>query len=138
MSGHTAAGASTESILSPDVLGLTKSSRRIEAAARKDELAMEPGRGILQRVDFYHASHFSAIFSGDSCRIDAHRLHIICFDLRAKAGRAMVREGNAIHNELRLIFRAARMQDGIAFIQPARLRIDEILQRAPRNRANAV
>ncbi len=93
-----------------------KAPADVKAAAGKHDLAVETWLRILQRVHLDHAAHFSAIFRGNARGIDAHRLHVVRFNLRAEAGRAIVRQRNAIDHKLRLIFRAARMQDGIAFV----------------------
>ena len=80
-----------------------------------------PGCESCMRVDFDDAAHFSAVFGGNSRGVDAHGLHVVGFDLRAEAGRAIVGKRNAVDDELRLIFGAARMQNRIAFIEPAGL-----------------
>ena len=55
-----------------------------------------------------------------------------------KAGRAIVGQRNAIDHKLRLVFGAARMQHRIAFVEPARLRIDQVLNRAAGQRRQPV
>ena len=132
MVGHAAAGAGAQRVLAPDILPLRESAGRIKAAAGKHHLAVKTRLRILQRVDLDHASHFPAIFRGNAGGVDAHRLHVVRFNLRSEAGRAIIRQRDAIHHKLRLILRAARMQHGIAFVQPAGLRIHQILQRTAR------
>ena len=66
-----------------------------------------------------------------------HRVDIVGANLRAEAGRAVVGQRNAIHYELRLILRAARMQDRIALVEPAGLGVHQILNRAAGQRSQA-
>ena len=95
---------------------------------------MEAGLRILQSVDLNHASHFSAILGWDTRRINAQRLHIVRVDSGPEARRAIVSQRNAIDHKLRLVLRAARMQHGISLIQPAWLRVHQVLQGASWNR----
>ena len=135
--GHAAAGAGAECILAPGVLAFRESAGRIKATAGKHYLAVETWLRILQRVHFDHAAHFSAIFGGNARGVDAHRLHIVGVHRRSEAGRAIVRQRNAVDHKLGLILRAAGMQDGIAFVQPAGLRIHQVLQGTAREPSRA-
>ena len=130
---HAAAGAAAERILAPDVLPLRERARRVEAAAGKHDLAVEARLRVLKGVDLDHATHFSAVLRGNARGVDAHRLHVVGFNLRSEAGRAIVGQRDAVDHKLGLIFRTARMQDGIAFVEPAGLRVHQVLQRTARN-----
>ena len=90
------------------------------------------------RVHFHHAAHLAPILRRNARGINAHRFHIVRIDFRAEARRAVVRQRNAVHHKLCLIFRAARMQHRVAFIEPARLRIHQILHRSPRQRTHTM
>jgi hypothetical protein len=103
------------------VLALCECPTRAEAAAGKDHLAMEAGLNILQSVQFHDSTHFPAVFGGDAGGKDGHGYDIVGFNLRAEAGRAVIRERYAIDDKLRLVFRTAGMEDGVAFIEPAGL-----------------
>ena len=89
---------------------------------------------VLQRVDFHHAAHFSAVLGRDAGGVNVHRLRVVRLDFGAETGRAIVCERNPIDHELRLIFRAARMQNSVPFVEPAGLRIHEVLHGPPRQR----
>ena len=136
--GHAAAGAGAQSIISPDVLPLGEGAGRIKTSAGEHHLPVKSGVGILQRVHFHDAAQLAPVFRGNARGVDAHRLHVVRFDLGTEARRAIVRERNAVDHELRLVFRAARMQHGVAFIEPARLGVHQILQRTPGDRTEAV
>lgn len=101
-------------------------------------MAMKTRLRILYGIDLDHAAHFPAVFGRNSGGVDAERLDLVGFNLRSKARRAIVGEGNAVHHELRLILGAAGMEHGVPFIEPARLRVNEVLQGASRNRVEAV
>ena len=64
--------------------------------------------------------------------------HAVGFDFRPEAGRAIVCERNTVHHKLSLIFRSTRMQHRISFVEPARLRIHQVLQRAAGHGADPV
>ena len=128
VAGHIAAGAHAEGILSPDVLPLRKRPRRVETASGKHRLPVEAGLRVLQGVDLDDSPHFSTVLSRNARSINAHRLHIVGFDLRPEAGGTVVRKGNTVHDELCLVFGAAGMQDGVAFVQPAGLRVHQVLE----------
>ena len=113
---HAAAGAGTERIFAPDVLPLRESGDGVKAASGKHCLTVETRLWIFERIHFDHAPHLSAIFRRKAGRINTHRLHVVRFNLRSEARRAIVRQRNAIHHKLCLILRAARMQDGIALV----------------------
>ena len=65
-------------------------------------------------------------------------MHIVAVNRSPEAGRAIVRQRNAIDHKLGLILRATRVHDGVAFIEPPRLRIHQVLQGTARNRAQPV
>jgi hypothetical protein len=54
-------------------------------------------------------------------------VYVVGFEFGPEAWRAIVSEGNAIDDELGLVFRPARMEYGVAFVKPAGLGVDEIL-----------
>ena len=54
------------------------------------------------------------------------------------ARRTVVGERNSIEHKLGLVFRPARMEDGIALVQPSRLRIHQVLQRAAWQRRDPI
>ncbi len=66
------------------------------------------------------------------------RLHIVCVNGGTETGRAIIRQRNAIDHKLSLILRAAGMQNCISFVEPAWLRIHQILQGSAGNRAEPV
>ena len=99
---------------------------------------MEAGLRVLRGVDLDDAAHLAAVFGGDAGGVDAERLDVVGFDLGAEAGGAIVGEGDAVDDELGLIFRAAGMEDGVAFVEPAGLGVDEVLQGAAGDGAEAV
>ena len=95
---------------------------------------MKSGLRIAQRIDFDHAAHLASVLGGKARGVDRHRVDIVGADLRTKAGRTIVGQRNAIDHKLRLILGAARMQHGIAFVEPARLRVHQVLDGAARQR----
>ena len=99
---------------------------------------MQPRSHIARSVHFHYAAEPPSILRRNSCGIDAHGLHILRPNLRPKTGRPVIRQRNSIHHKLRLVLRATRVQYGVPFIQPSRLRIHQILQRAPRRRPFAL
>ena len=116
MVGHAAAGAEPQRIFAPNVLPLGERPGRVKAAAGKHYLPVKACLRILQCINLDHASHFAAILRRKAGGIDAHRLHVVRFNLRSEAGRTIIRKRNAIHHKLSLILRTARMQHGIAFV----------------------
>ena len=109
-----------------------KSAGGVEAAAGKDHLAVKTLARVAHGVHFNHATHFPAVFGGEVRGVDAQRLDVVGLDLRTEAGRAVVRQWDAVNDNLSLILGAAGMQDRVTFVEPTRLRIDEVLQRATR------
>ncbi len=130
--GHAAVGAHAERVLPPDVLRLRESSAGIKTSAGYNYVSVKSGRNVSLRIHFDHAAHLSSVLGGKSRGVDGHRVHVIGFDFRPEAGRAIVGERNSIHNELRLVLGPARVQDGISLVKPSGLRIHEILERSPR------
>src|SRR5205807_6500367 len=98
----------------------------IETAAGENRLAVETGLGVAQSVDLDYASHLASVLGGDAGGVDGERVDVIGFELGAEAGGAVVGERDAVDDELSLILGAARMEHGIAFVEPSRLRVDEI------------
>ena len=129
MLGHAAAGAGAEGVLAPAILASGEGVCGVEAAARESTTSpWKPGCGLLKSVELDDAAHLAAVLGGEAGGVDAHRLEVVGFNLRAEAGRAIVGEGDAVDDELGLVLGAARMQDGVAFVEPAGLGVDEILQ----------
>ncbi len=64
--------------------------------------------------------------------------NVVGFDFGAEAGGAVVGEGDAVDYELSLIFGAAGMENGVAFIEPAGLGVDEINHGAAGERCGAI
>jgi hypothetical protein len=95
------------------------------------KLAMETGLLILKGVELDDAAHLAAVLGGNAGGVDAHGLDVVGFNLGAEAGGAVVGERDAIDDELGLILRAARVQNGVAFVEPAGLRVHEVLQDRP-------
>src|SRR5579862_2191919 len=87
---------------------------------------MEARLGVARCVDLDHATHLASVFGGNASSVDSDRVEVVGVDFGAKAGRAVVGQRNAVDDKLSLIFRAARMEDGVAFIKPAGLRVDEV------------
>ena len=56
----------------------------------------------------------------------------------AEAGRAIVLQWNAVHNDLGLILGAAGVEHGVAFVQPSGLGVHEVLQGAAGDGALAI
>jgi len=98
---------------------------------------VEAGLSVLNRVHFHYAAHFSAVLGGETGSVDSERVDIFGFNFRSKTGGAVIRERNAVDHKLGLIFRATRMEHGVAFVKPAGLRVDEVLDRTTRQRAGA-
>ncbi len=99
---------------------------------------METGLLILECVELDDAAHFASVVGGNAGGVDAHGLDVVGFDFGAEAGGAIVGERNAIDDELGLVFRAARVENGVALIEPAGLGVDEILQGPAGNGAEAM
>src|ERR1700751_3127567 len=127
VSGRAAGCAGAECVAAPYLLQLTVRGGGVIAATGEYELPVEAGIGLAARIELDDPSHFSAVLGGISGSVDADRIQVVGSDLRAEAWRAVVREGYAVDHELRLIFGAARMKDGVAFVEPSWLRVDQVL-----------
>ncbi len=127
VSGGAAGSGAAESVAAPYLLQLAIRGGAVIASAGEDELPVQAGIGLPARIELDDPSHFSAVLGGIAGGVDADRVQVVGSDLRAEAWRAVVREGYAVDHELRLIFRATRMEDGVAFIEPSRLGVDEVL-----------
>ena len=77
--------------------------QRVVAAAGCNQFAMQAGISLAARVELHYAAHLAAILRRKSSGVNAHRFEIVGFNLRAKAGRPIIRQRNSIDNELRLI-----------------------------------
>ena len=99
---------------------------------------MQPWIGIANRVQLHDAAHFATVFCRKPGGVNAHGREIIRFYFRAKAGRTILCEWNAVDHKLSLIFRSARMQYGIALVQPSGLRVHQRLNRPTRQRCHAI
>jgi hypothetical protein len=84
--------------------------------------------GVLERVDLNDPAHFSAVFGRKARRVNGQGLNVVCLDHRPKTGRAVARERDSIHDKLGLILGLARVQDGVALIEPSRLRTHKVSQ----------
>src|SRR5208282_6406041 len=115
------ASAGSKRVPPPAVLAPSCGASRIEAAAGEHHLTVKTWLSVLECVDFNHSSHFSSVFRRNACGVNAQRLQVVSVHGRSEAGRAIVGQRDAIDYKLRLILRAAGMQDGIAFIEPAGL-----------------
>ncbi len=131
MARHAPAGAGSEYIRAPRVLALGKSGGRIETASGKHNLPVKARLRVAQRVHLNHAAHFPSIFGRKPGGVDPDRLHIVSFDLRPEARGSIVGQRNSIDHKLRLILRVARMQDGVALVEPSRLRVHKVLMERP-------
>jgi hypothetical protein len=132
------AGAGSDGVFVPCILTTGKGAGGVEASTGGDQIAMETGLLILKRVELDDAAHLAPILGGNAGGVDAHRLHVVGFNLRAEAWGAVVGERNAIDDKLRLVLRASRVQHRVAFIEPARLGVHEILQRPAGNGTEAM
>ena len=128
--GHAPAGAGAQRVFPPDILALGERAGGAKAPTRQHDLPVKALGRILQRIHFHDAAHLAAVFRGNSGGVNADRLHVIRFDLRTKTGRTVIGERNTVDHELCLVFGATRMQHGVAFVQPAGLRIHHILDGA--------
>ena len=88
----------------------------------------------MKSVDFHNSAHLSAVFGGNAGGVDGKRVDIISFDFGAGTGRTIVGERDSVNHELGLILGAAGMENGVAFVEPAGLGVDEIWKRAARER----
>ena len=99
---------------------------------------METFPAVSRGVDLDDAAHLSSILGRDAGSVDAHGLNIVGLNLRSMARRSVVGERNSVEHKLGLVFRAARMKDRVAFVQPSRLRVHQVLQRTARQRRDAI
>jgi len=83
------------------------------------------------RIHFHDAPHLAAVLGGKIRRVNAHRLHVVSFDFRAKARGAIVHQRDSVNDELGLVLGATWVEDGVAFVEPPWLGVDEVLERAP-------
>ena len=128
VAGHVAAGGDAQNIFAPLILAFRECAGGVEAAAGEDDLAVETVAEVAGGVDFDHAAHLAAVFGREVGGEDAERLNVVGFDFGAEAGRAVVLKRNAVDDDLGLIFGAAGVEHGVAFVDPAGLGVDEILQ----------
>ncbi len=68
--------------------------------------------------------------AGDAGGVEGEGVEVVGFDFGAEAGRAVVDEGDAVEDELGLVLGAAGVEDGVAFVEPAGLGVDEVLDGA--------
>jgi len=133
-----AAGTATKSVFTPHVLSTGEAVGTAEAATAKDDLPVKAGLGIALGVDFDDAAHLAAVLGGKAGGIDAQRFDVVGFDFGAEAGGAIVGEWDSVDDELRLIFGASRMKDCVALIEPSGLGVNQILNGAAGERAQAL
>ena len=136
--GPVAGCAGREGVASPGILKAGGGTGRVEAAAGEDGLAMQARMGVPLRVDFDDSAHFSAVFSGNARGEYVQRVNLPNVKFRAGAWRAIVGKGDAVDDELSLIFGAARVKNRVALIEPAGLRVDEIGESASGKRSGTV
>src|SRR3982074_836339 len=94
--------------------------------------------GLPACVEFDDSAHFPAVLRGVSCGIDADGVQFVRLNLRAEAWRAIVSKRNAVDHKLGLIFRTARMQNGVAFVDPSGLGVDQVLDGTAGQRREAL
>src|ERR1700721_148257 len=116
MVGHAPTGAAAESVSARCVLTLCEGASGVETPSGECEFTVESGMIVLYRIHLDHSAHLSAVLGRNSSCIDTQRLDIIRLNLRPKTRRSVVGQGNTVDDELRLIFRAARMQHSVSFI----------------------
>src|SRR5215469_534052 len=132
------AGACPEDVFAPGVLALSKRSRRIETASREPDLAVKGWLRVLERVDLDDPAHFSTVLGREARRVNGQRLNVVRLNYRTEAGRPVIRQGYAIHDKLRLVLGLTRVQDGVALVEPSRLRTHKVLQGTPRQGSHTV
>ena len=104
---------------------------RCHSCRQKDQSRPCDARvGLALRIQLHNAAHLAAQTPRIAGGVDSHGVQIVGFDLGAEAWRTIIDQGNAVDHELRLVLRAARMQHGVAFVEPARLRDHKVLHRA--------
>ena len=129
---HISCRAGCKSVMSPTVLGLSECAGRVEAAAGKNGFSVQSLLFVAHRIDFDHASHLSPVFSGNASRVDGERVNIIRLHFWPETRGTVIGKGNSIDHKLGLILRASGMEDGVAFVEPAGLRVDQVDQGAAR------
>src|SRR5271166_1147567 len=135
---HRAVGADAEGVLSPQILEHGVSAGGIEATSGQDKLAVETVASVPGGVDLDDAAHLPSVLGRNTGGINAHRLNTVGFNLGPIPRRTVVGERNAVEHKLGLVFRPARMEDCVAFIEPSRLRVHQVLQGAARQRGDAI
>ena len=87
---------------------------------------MHAARGIAIGHGFDHASNLASEFGRNAGGVGLDRLHIVEIVGGRERGRAVVEDGEAVDNILRVIFGAARMDDSVGLEHPAGLRLDDV------------
>ena len=130
MRRHVSRCAATHSVVSPGILNTGKGARGVEGSAGKNGLSVKPRLGVVERIDFNDPTHLPPVFGRNAGGVNGERVNVIGLDLGAKTGGTIVGKRDAVDDKLRLIFGTTRMQNRIAFIKPAGLRIDQVGQGA--------
>src|ERR1017187_5332843 len=99
---------------------------------------MESLASVARGVDFDDSAHLPPVLRRNAGGVDAHRLQTVGFNLRSIARRSIVGERNSIEHELRLVFRPAGMEHRVAFVEPPRLGVHQVLQRTAWERRHAI
>ncbi len=99
------------------------SGARRKTAALGVKFSVQTTGGILRRGDLHYASKFPAVLSWKTGGHHAHGIHVARFKWRRERRRAILRQRQTIHDELHIVFRAARVQHSVGFIQPPGLRV---------------
>ena len=99
-----------------------------KAAAIHVELAVKTSGHVFYGGDFDDAAKFAAVLGGKSGGQHAHGIDIVGVEFRGERGRAILRERQAVENILHIVFRAARVQHAVGFVEPAGLLIDEVAE----------
>src|ERR1700688_2534044 len=81
------------------------------------ELPMEAVGHIFHGGYFHDAAELATVFGGKCGGQHAHRFHVVGVTLRRKGWRAILGERQPIENILHIVFRSARMQNAVSFIQ---------------------
>ena len=93
----------------------------------EDDFSVEAVAEVARGVGLDDAAHLAAVFGREVGGEDAERTDVVGFDFGAEAGGAVVLQGDAVDDDLGLVFGAAWVEDGVPFVDPAGLGVDEIL-----------
>jgi len=95
------------------------------------ELAVNsPGR-IFGGYHFDDAAELSSIFRREIRRQNAHGLDLVRVERRRERGRPVLRQWQSVEHILHIVFRPARVQRAIPFVEPSGLIVHQVRQAAP-------